>query len=210
MLDYYSQKEANKMSNEFEEKHYRHFGNSSKMLLDPEKTLKEIGLKTGDSLLDAGCGEGSFSIPASEVVGDSGKVYAFDISEEAINFLKEEIKKSNIKNIEAFIGDVTKKLSIEDESIDVCLMANILHGLVVNKKVESTLKEMFRVLRPNGILAIVDFKKIDGPPGPPKSIRMMPEEVVKIISKYGFKKKKIVEIGEYHYAVTFIKKQKET
>jgi len=87
-------------------------------------------------------------------------------------------------------------------------MANILHGLVVNKKVESALKEMYRVLKPNGILAVIDFKKIDGPPGPPKSTRLAPEEVEEIISKYGFKKKKVAEIGEYHYAITFVKKTK--
>ncbi|MDI6850995.1 MAG: class I SAM-dependent methyltransferase [bacterium] len=182
------------MSNEFERKHryfdsgrFRgHFGS----LFDFEKALREIGLKTGDTLLDAGCGEGRFSIPASEIVGVSGKVYAVDISKESIKILKENIKKHNIKNIEAFTGDITKKLPIDDESIDVVLMANILHGLNVNKKVESALKEMYRVLKPNGSLAIIDFKKIDGPPGPSKSIRLAPEEVEEIISKYGFKKKK--------------------
>ena len=148
----------------------------------------------------------NFSIPASKIVGDNGEVYAIDISEEAINFLKEKIKEKDIRNIDVFTGDMTKKLPLEDESIDICLMANILHGLVVSKKVESTLKEMFRVLKSNGILAVVDFKKIDGPPGPPLSLRMSPEEVERIISKYGFKKKKIVEIGEYQYAITFVKR----
>ncbi|HBT38888.1 MAG: hypothetical protein H5T93_02700 [Pseudothermotoga sp.] len=68
------------MSNEFERKH-RHFGSGRfrghfSSLFDFEKALREIGIKTGNILLDAGCGEGRFSIPASETVGDSGKVYA--------------------------------------------------------------------------------------------------------------------------------------
>lgn len=66
------------MNNEFEKKHRHfdsgHFRGNFSSLLDPEKALKEIGLKTGGSLLDAGCGEGRFSIPASEIVGGSGKV----------------------------------------------------------------------------------------------------------------------------------------
>ena len=200
------------MSNEFEEKHHHfnsgHLRGYFSSLLDPEKALKEIGLKTGDTLLDAGCGEGRFSIPASQIIGEHGKVYAIDISEKAIDFLKDEIKKKSIRNIEVFTGDITKKLPLEDEVIDVCLMANILHGLVVSKKVKSTLKEIFRILKPNGILGVVDFKKIEGPPGPPLSIRMSPKEIEEIISKYGFKKKKITEIGEYHYAVIFVKKIK--
>ena len=209
-LDYYFQKGSGKMSNKFEgsNHHFRfgHFGRFTGNLFDPEKALKEIGLEKGDSLLDAGCGEGSFSIPASKIVGDNGKVYAIDISEEAINFLKEKIKEKDIRNIDVFTGDITKKLPLVDESIDICLMANILHGLVVSEKVESTLKEMFRVLKSNGILAVVDFKKIEGPPGPPLSLRLSPEEVERIISKYGFKKRGIVEIGEYQYAITFVKR----
>lgn len=197
------------MNNEFEERHRHfgtgHFGGYFSSLLDAERALREIGLETGDTLLDAGCGDGRFSVSASEIVGDSGKVYAFDISEESIDILKENIMKMNIENIEAFPVDITKKLPTEDESIDVCLMANILHGLVLGKKVESTLKEIFRVLTPNGTLAVVDFKKIDGPPGPSISIRMTAEEVEEIISKYGFKKKKIIDAGKYHYTVTFSK-----
>ena len=200
------------MGNKYEERYQYlrlgHFRHTTENLIDLEKTLEEIGLKSGMTLLDAGCGEGSFSIPASKIVGSNGKVYAIDISEEAINILKEKIKEKGIRNIEAFTGDITKKLSLEDESIDICLMVNILHGLVAGKKVKNTLKEMFRVLRPNGILAIVDFKKIKGPPGPPLSLRMSPEEVEEIIGKYGFKKKKFVEAGRYHYAITFVKKNK--
>lgn len=181
---------------------HNHFDRSSRNLLDPEKVLGEMGLKKGDNFLDAGCGEGHFSIAASEMVGDHGKVYAIDISEDAINILKGEIDE---RGIETFTGDMTEELPMENESIDVCLMANILHGLVVSRKVEGTLKEIFRVLKPDGVLAVVDFKKVEGPPGPPIYFRMAPEEVEKIINKYGFKKKRIVEIGEYHYEITFIK-----
>lgn len=193
------------------EKRHRHFDSghlrgNSRGFLDYKKALKEIELKKGDILLDAGCGVGRFSIPASEIVGDSGKVYAFDISEESIKILKEEIEKRGIKNIEAFTGDMTKKLPLKDESIDICLMANVLHGLIANEEVESTLREMFRVLRPDGVLAVIDFKKIDSPMGPPKSIRITPEEAEGIISKYGFKKKRVADVGEYHYAITFLKR----
>ena len=78
------------MSNKFEKRH-NHFGGNFSNLLDAEKVLREIELKTSNTLLDIGCGEGRFSIPASEIVGGNGKVYAIDISENTINILKEEI-----------------------------------------------------------------------------------------------------------------------
>jgi len=169
------------MSNKFEKRHNHsgsgHFDGNFSNLLDARKVLREIELKTSNTLLDIGCGEGRFSIPASKIVGDNGKVYAIDISENTINILKEEIKKKNIRNIKAFVGDMTKKLPIKNKSIDVYLMANVLHGLVINNEVKSTLEEAYRILRPDGTLTVVDFKKIDGPPGPSISIRMTPEEV---------------------------------
>lgn len=173
--------------------------------LDVERILKEIGLEVGNAFLDAGCGEGRFSIAASRIVGGSGKVFAIDISGEAISSLKEAINKKNITNIEAFTGDITERIPVEENSIDVCLMANILHGLVMNNKVESSLKQVYKVIKPGGLLGVVDFKKINGPPGPPLSIRISPEEVEETISKYGFKKRKVAEVGEYHYAITFVK-----
>ncbi|NOY07504.1 MAG: class I SAM-dependent methyltransferase [Spirochaetes bacterium] len=195
------------MNNRFEGKH-EHSGRSSRTLLDSEKVIRGIGLKKEDIFLDAGCGEGYFSIAVSEMLGNNGRVYAIDIDNRSISLLEESIKKKNIGNIEVFTGDITKKLPIGNDSIDVCLMANVFHGLVINKEVESTLNEIFRVLKPDGTLAIVDFKKTDGPPGPPVSIRIAPEEVEEIISRYGFKKKKVIEAGKYHYTVIFVKKIK--
>ncbi len=108
-----------------------------------KRSLEKWGSKKG-TFLDSGCGEGHFSIAASEMVGDHGKVYAIDISEDAINILKGEIDE---RGIETFTGDMTEELPMENESIDACLMANMLHGLVVSREVEGTLKEIFRVLK---------------------------------------------------------------
>ena len=48
-------------------------------LENPEKILLQIGLNTGMTFVDIGCGYGFFSIPAAEIVGPSGKVICIDI-----------------------------------------------------------------------------------------------------------------------------------
>ncbi len=192
------------MVNKPEQRHV-HFGKSSRGHLNPERVLREIGLKKGDTFLDAGCGDGHFSIAASEIVGNKGKVYAIDIYEAAIITLKKELSLKNISNIEALAADVTKNIPLGSESIDLFLMANILHGFVANKEVESSLREITRVLRAGGTLAVVDFKKVNDTPGPPLSIRMTPEEVEALISQYGYTKEQVIEAGTYHYAVVFSK-----
>jgi ubiquinone/menaquinone biosynthesis C-methylase UbiE len=176
---------------------------SSKAFLDAERVLRETGLKKGDSFLDVGCGEGHFSIAASKIVGNKGKVYALDSYEKSIAVLKEQIHRQQIANIEAIVADVTRKMPLPDAIIDVCLMANVMHGFLANGEVPRVMIETARVMKMGSTLAVVEFQKIDGPPGPLISIRMTPEELEILISGYGFKKDKVVEVGPIHYAAMF-------
>ena len=63
------------------------------------------------------------------------------------------------------------------------------------------LTEIARVVKPTGILAVMEFKKIDGPPGPPIHIRLSPAEVADRLAPYGFKKERSVDVGPYNYLI---------
>jgi len=173
-------------------------------VLDPQRVLGEIGVKSGDILLDVGCGGGRFTIPAAEIVGAGGKVYAFDASEERLAPLKGAITERVLGNIEAFVDDVAEHISLDDDWIDVCLMANVFHELAENGTTKSGLREIRRVLKPRGVLAVVDFRKdAEGAHGPPPSVRLSPEEIEGVARKYGFKMERSVHVGPYHYLVVF-------
>ena len=64
---------------------------------DGEKFLRSVGLGKGQVVLDFGCGEGHYSIPASKLVGEEGKIYALDKDKQALNSLVRLIKEKNIK-----------------------------------------------------------------------------------------------------------------
>lgn len=187
------------------EKHFHH-GRSSKEILDSNRVLSTIGLKKGDTFLDAGCGDGYMSIAASKIVSDEGKVYAVDVWEESINAFKEKIENENIKNIEASVADITQKIPVDDESIDILYMGNVLHGFVENNEVESVMKEIERVIKQRGSFAVVEFKKEESTHGPPLHVRITPEEVEEIVKNYGFVVNKVEEVGAYHYAIILVKK----
>ena len=61
---------------------------------------------------------------------------------------------------------------MESGSVDVALMATVLHDLVEAGTAAGALAEVSRVIKAEGRLAIVEFHKIDGPPGPPRHIRL--------------------------------------
>ena len=186
-------------------KHFHH-GRSSKQILDPSRVLSAIGLKAGETFLDAGSGDGYMSIAASSIVGENGRVYAVDIYEESMNILKNEIKEKKIKNIIPIIADISEKIPIEDEIIDICYMANVLHGFVQNEDTDGVMKEITRIIKPQGVFAVIEFKKEDSTHGPPMHVRITPDEVKNIVENYDLTVKSIKDVGTYHYAVIAAKK----
>jgi ubiquinone/menaquinone biosynthesis C-methylase UbiE len=187
------------------EKKHEHKGMSSRNMLDAVKILKDIGLEKGDRFLDAGCSDGYFSVAAAEIVGDGGRVYAFDVDSDALGRLQKEIDEKKLANIEAKVADVSRLLPLADESVDIVFISNVLHGLVANGESETALKEVARVIKPQGKLAIVEFKKNETPMGPPLSIRLSPEDVEVLAKSYGFSKVAVEEAGPYHYSIVLRK-----
>jgi ubiquinone/menaquinone biosynthesis C-methylase UbiE len=180
---------------------HQHHGKSSRDILRAEVILKAADIKNGDKFLDAGCGDGYVSIEASDIVGSDGEVFAVDAYPDSIDIVKNEIKKRNIKNIQPIVADITNELPLNDNSIDLALMANVLHGFVDGGEVDQVMSNMVNVLKPGGIFAVVEFRKVESNRGPPFHVRISPEEVSNILKNYKFDVINSCEIGEYHYMV---------
>ncbi len=178
-------------------------GRSSFELIDSTLLLRTLKLREGMVFLDLACGEGYYAIAVAEVIGEKGWVYAVDLWEEGIAHLRKEASDRGLKNIKAMVADVSKKITVDDKEVDLCLMATVLHDLVQTRAHEGALREVRRVLKPEGILAIIEFKKIDGPPGPPLHIRLSPGEVERMLDVHGFKKKWTQPVGPYNYLMAF-------
>jgi ubiquinone/menaquinone biosynthesis C-methylase UbiE len=187
------------------EKGHRHVGRSSEHILDAQHILRATDLKKGNRVLDIGCGEGYISLAAAKIVGNKGKVYAIDNDKESIDVFRESINQENITNIKAIVADVTKKIPLDVQVIDVGLMVNVLHGFFANEEIDNTMREVARVMKNEATLAVVDFKPVEGFPGPPVSIRLSPSETEKWIAPYGFRTRSVVDVGQQHYMVIFNK-----
>jgi len=186
------------------EKHVHH-GRSSKDILSAGEVLKATGLKMGDTFLDAGSGDGYISIEASNIVGDSGKIFALDVYPESIEILKKDIEKRDLNNIEPIVADIIDTIPLEENSIDNVLLANVLHGFIEGGEVSKVMANINKVLKPAGIFTIVEFRKLENKIGPPFNVRLSPEEVIDILKDYGFNIEDNYEIGKYHYIVRCIK-----
>ena len=121
-----------------------------KIFRNIEKEIKFTELKSGNKVLDFGCGLGFNTIPAAKTVGSTGKIFALDINNNAIKVVRNKIRKYNIENIETILSDCNTGL--EDNTIDIVFLHNTF-PMIENKK--NVLKEIYRVLKTKGKLSYI-------------------------------------------------------
>lgn len=169
--------------------------------LNPDSILDKVGLGKEMVLADLGCGTGYFTIPASLLVK---KVFAIDVQKGMLDIVTKKIKKQKLTNIETILSEEAS-VPLPDNSVDVLLMANVFHEF---EDRSSILKEGMRILSGNGILVIVDWKKMEMDFGPSVEERMTAEEVISICKDYGFEVREQSDGGPYNYLLVFGKSGK--
>jgi ubiquinone/menaquinone biosynthesis C-methylase UbiE len=174
-------------------------GKNSFGLIDTAKFFQELDLKQEITFLDVASGWGAYSLAVADIIGRDGRIYAVDLWAEGISSLKNEADAKGIQNLQAFVSNAAENIPVEDGCVDVCLMATVLHDFVADKVEQQVMKEILRVMKPESTLAIVEFYKKEGPPGPPERVRLSPEDVDKILSIYGYNKNRYTEIGPDNY-----------
>ncbi len=120
-------------------------------LLPRKFVLDEVGIQPGFHILDFGCGPGSYSVIASELVGRTGKVYALDIHPLAIQRIQNTVSKKKLTNLQTICSDCLTDL--ENSSIDVVLLYDTFHHL---SNPDLVLEELCRILKPHGVLSFSD------------------------------------------------------
>lgn len=178
-------------------------GKSSFELINTDILKQMLPIHQGSVILDLACGKGLYSLFLSQLAGPSGLVYAVDLWEAGLEMLEKEALKKEVATIAAIKADATKEIDIEAHSLDLCLMATVLHDFKEMNAAQAVLKQVLNLLQPGGCLAVIEFKKMDGPPGPPEHIRLTQEETERLVTELGFKKANTADIGKYNYLITF-------
>ena len=174
-------------------------GKFSEGLLNDEIIIENLNICIGQTILDAGCGNGYMAKKFSKLVGNTGIIYALDLDKGSIENLKKEIGKKS--NIDAFVGDITKGIDLKDSSVDLVYLSTVFH-MFSDSQIVGFVNEAKRILKPNAQLAIINISKVETPFGPPLETRSSPEE---LRQKLPFYPTEIIEVGEHFYMQIFIK-----
>jgi ubiquinone/menaquinone biosynthesis C-methylase UbiE len=117
------------------------------------RTLERLALQPGATVLDVGCGTGASAIPAAEQVGPTGKVIAVDLADRLLEIARRKAAARKLDNIEFLHGDM-ENLGYPDQFFDavICVFA-----IFFVPDVAKQISELWRMVRPNGQLAITTW-----------------------------------------------------
>ena len=115
--------------------------------------LKKAGIKKGYKVLEFGCNDGNYTIPASAVVGEKGTVFAIDENKTSIEQLEGKIRPLKYDNIEIMETNGALNLNFRDDFIDFVMLYDVLHYFTIMHR-RILYKEVFRILKSDSVLSV--------------------------------------------------------
>ncbi len=205
-----------KMSNDtglYPSNGHRIRGRTSESFIDAREVISRLNLNGNEVFMDAGCGDGHAAMIAYDMMNPETTIYAVDAYQPSIDDLERDLKKEGINKVIPIHADITKKITLDDESVDICILINVFHHFVATESTYDAIRELKRVLNPGGRIAVIDYKKMDTGYGPHVRFKRSPEEINQMFSKHDMKMVQMdTEIGEdleneskSHYLIVFEK-----
>ncbi|MBU1233124.1 MAG: class I SAM-dependent methyltransferase [Proteobacteria bacterium] len=178
-------------------------GKKSFPLIDLEILLTSLPIEKDSVILDVACGSGAYVLAMAPLC-PNGKIFAFDLWEAGVEELINKVMTKVFTCVVPRIADPCS-LPLGNGTIDICLMATLFHDLVQKGSDRDSLREIGRVLKPDGLLAVVEFKKIVAHPGPPLEISISPARLDKILRFSGFTSASTqkIDLGVYTYLALY-------
>jgi len=171
---------------------------------NPKSNVHKLGFKEGMAVADFGAGSGAYTLALASMVGSTGTVYAVDVQRDLLTRIQNEAQRRGFENVQPVWGDIESQdsVSIRDGLLDGVLLSNTLFQL--DDKI-TAIKEAWRVLKPGGVLAIIDWSESFGGLGPQQDAVVSRNEAKLTCIDNQFMFKQEFPAGEHHYGLLFIK-----
>lgn len=117
-----------------------------------DKRVATFGLREGMTVVDYGCGPGRYTTKFSKLVGESGRVYAADVQELALEAVKRRTEEQDLDNVIPVLAK-GYETRIPDHVADVVCAIDVF--LMVGEP-SVFLREAHRITKPEGTLIIDD------------------------------------------------------
>lgn len=181
----------------------------------PITVLQAFGIPEGSTVIDLGAGSGFYTFAAAAKTGKEGRVYAVDIQPELLASIKSNAESLGLKQVQILAANLEKPqaVALKDNSVDIVIAANFLFQASNSKARANMVKEIYRLLRPQGRLLVVEWQ-VD-PKGHvdekgqeneaaiivPKSLCISSSNCRNLFTENGFIYDKEIDAGSHHYAM---------
>ena len=120
------------------------------------RILQQIGIRRGHTVLDFGCGSGTYTVPVAKIVGEQGTVYALDKDKEALDRLGQKAESAGLKNIKRMETSGELEIDLADESVDVVLLLDVFHSYYFPQANDRRrlLDEIHRIMKPAAFVSV--------------------------------------------------------
>jgi protein-L-isoaspartate O-methyltransferase len=149
----------------------------------PEKVLNVLGIKQGEIIADIGAGTGFYAFRIADRVGSEGKVYAVEIEDELLDYIRNKMDKIKITNI--------IPIKSSDSGPNLPPLANCDKIIISNsyyyfKDPVMFMKNTLKALKPGGIVAIMDLDEAKVYKGSKQRKKLsLPSEVIEDMKSAG-------------------------
>jgi ubiquinone/menaquinone biosynthesis C-methylase UbiE len=166
--------------------------------LQPEKLLRKLGVRAGDTVADIGCGPGFFTLPAAAIAGQRGVVLAADIQGEMLTTVRSRAAEQGLANVRV-LKTSESEIPLPEGSCDFVLLAFVLDE--VDQR-STFLHRAARAMKSTGKLAVLEWDRVESE-GPPLEDRISREELVEDAHAAGLHVRDSGDLGESQYYYVF-------
>ncbi|MCX6907252.1 MAG: class I SAM-dependent methyltransferase [Verrucomicrobia bacterium] len=158
----------------------------------PDRIVADMALPAGAVVADVGCGEGYLAFRLAKQVGESGKVFAMDISSKALDAVRRRITREHRNNMEV-IQSGSSDTRLQTASVESAVLCDVLHEMPVADRLP-LVRDIVRALKPGGLLFLIDYRKSHDVKFDPYEKLIPREDLLKLANDAG-----LALDAEFHY-----------
>ncbi len=165
----------------------------------PDALVAALHLERGQRVADLGAGTGYFSRVLSNAVGPDGTVFAVEIEPNLVTYLRDRAEREGTRNVVPILASAADP-HLPAGLVDVVLIVDTYHH--VDDRIVY-FRNLRRVLRAAGRVAIVDWQKRPLPVGPELEHKLAREVVVDEMTEAGYRLVDEPDVLPYQYVLVF-------
>jgi predicted methyltransferase len=148
----------------------------------PDDVMDALGLADGSVVADVGAANGWFSERFSRRVGASGRVYATDVQDVMLDRLRMRVTQKGLLNVQV-VHAAYDDPTLPDACCDVIFFSSVYKE--IDDRV-SYMQKVARALKPDGRVAILEYRLDTKGYGPPRDTRLDANVVIAELASAGF------------------------